>query len=152
MILNNRYQWSLLKTKNVTVSVTPVERCSYALFRVKNMIDLGSGHQTAVLENVAFPAEYGPGHRKNDLALPIKIANLDLVYTNKKYTGVSNVYEVIRSIYTKGRIEKIVPDVLAPGDYLVFKRQPREKQAALVEALRVITDRAYKRYKDKNVI
>ena len=52
MIENNRYYWSHLKTKSVTVRVTPKKQMRGVVFRVSNMIDLGGGRQTVMLEHV----------------------------------------------------------------------------------------------------
>ncbi len=139
MNVDNRSFWSVLKTQNVTVTVKRKHEEPCAVFRVTSLIDLGSGRQTAMLEG------YLPDHgdrktiRKSQLAMPRKIGNLDVVYTTKTITPVSRAYHVIGEILRSPCTAKIVPDVLAPGDFLVFVKKARQKIA--IEALRVTPGR-----------
>ncbi len=108
-----------------------------AVFRVQNLIDLGFGRQTAILDNMAFPDQPNVRVQKNDLAIPRRIANLDFVYTCKGVSTVANAQTAIRSMHTKAKLETIVTDVLAPGDFVVFEQPMKKQKATLAEALRI---------------
>ncbi|GJL86080.1 MAG: UDP-N-acetylmuramoyl-tripeptide--D-alanyl-D-alanine ligase [Micavibrio sp.] len=108
-----------------------------AVFRIQNLIDLGYGRQTAVLDNLAFPDQPGVKVQKNDLAIPRRIANLDFVYACKGVSTVANAQTAIRTMHAKAKLETIVTDVLAPGDFVVFEQPMKKQKATLAEALRL---------------
>lgn len=108
-----------------------------AVFRVQNMIDLGSGRQTAILDNISFPAGNDSIPEKNGLDIPRRLANLDLVYTCKTVTGVPSVHDAIRHIGYNGALEKIAPEVIAPGDFVIFEQGGEKDRAVFAGALRL---------------
>jgi hypothetical protein len=136
MNVDNRSFWSFLKTPTVTVSVKRQREEPCAVFRVRNLIDLGGGRQTAMLEGYLPDHDGRKSIKKTRLAMPSKIGNLDVVYTTKTITPVSHVYHVIGQILRSPGTDKIVPEVLAPGDFIVFVKKARQKIA--IEALRVM--------------
>src|SRR5262245_50468313 len=136
MNVDNRSFWSFLKTTNVTVSVKRVREEPCAVFRVRNLIDLGGGRQTAMLEGYLPEPEGRKITKKAPLSMPRKIGNLDIVYTTKTITPMSHVYQVIGQILRSPLTAKIVPDVLAPGDFVVFVKRPK-RSSMLIEALRI---------------
>ncbi|MCB1782440.1 MAG: hypothetical protein KDI13_00440 [Alphaproteobacteria bacterium] len=146
MIQNNRYYWSHLKTKTVTVRVQPKAKALALVFRVSSVIDVGNGRQTVVLDHVDFPASYRHRARaqKNDLAIPFKMGNLDFVYTSRGNPSVDNVQNLLEGLYQQAQIEKIVPEVVCPGDLLVFRQEGAGMKISMVEALRVVKDTGYK--------
>ncbi len=77
--------------------------------------------------------------KNTPLAIPNKIGNLNIVYTTKTITPLSHVYQVIGEILRRSCGDRIVPDVLAPGDFLVFTKKPRSGTELSFEALRVTT-------------
>ncbi len=113
-----------------------------AVFRVKNMIDLGFGRQTAVLDGLVHSVQNSVhralGWPKKDLEIPSRFASLDFVYTSRKFSAVPNAHEAIKARYKNAQIETIAPDVIAPGDFLVFKDMQKQKSAAFSEALRLV--------------
>jgi hypothetical protein len=111
-----------------------------ALFRVTNMIDLGSGRQTAVLDNIKSPAYSPLSLTKKELEIPRKLASLDFVYTSKKVGAVNNAVEILKAKHSSARIESIVPDVLAPGDFLVFRNIRQTSKVIFSEALRLVPE------------
>jgi hypothetical protein len=92
-----------------------------AAFRVVNMIDLGQGHRTLVLDNIAGMAEKTPFISNKDLDIPLKIDNLKLVYACRGLSLLPDAEGAIRDAKPSARVENIVTDVLAPGDFLTFK-------------------------------
>jgi len=140
MIENNRYYWSHLKTKNVTVRVKPKEKTIGLVFRVTNMIDIGNGRQTVVLDHIDFPRTFHRRKNNEDLAIPFKMGHLDFVYTSKGNPSVHSVQSVIETIYKESHVEKIVPEVLCPGDLLVFKQAGKSMKIKMIEALRVVKE------------
>jgi hypothetical protein len=141
MNVDNRTFWSFFKTSHVTVSVKrqPEEPC--AVFHVKSLIDLGSGRQTAMLEGYIPDHGGRPSAKKTRLSMPSKIGNLDIVYTTKTITPVSRAYQVIGQILRSSCTDRIVPDVIAPGDLLVLTRKQRRSTEYSIEALRVMPQR-----------
>lgn len=111
-----------------------------AVFRVTNMIDLGFGRQTAILDTLSKSAHNPLDMPKKSLAIPRKMDNLDFVYTSKRLNAVSNAREAIKQSQGYRKIETITPDVVAPGDFLVFKDVWTKSKAALSEALRIVPD------------
>lgn len=138
MIKDNRYYWSHLKTRNVTVTVKPKAKTMALVFRVSNVIDLGNGRQTVVLDHVDFPQSCHRHLKKNELAIPLKMGTLDFVYTSRGNPSVSNVQTLIAGLYKEAQVEKIVPEVLCPGDLLVFKQQGASMKISMIEVLRVM--------------
>ena len=115
----------------------PQANTPQALFRVTNMIDLGFGRQTAILDNIVNPALSLP---KKDLAIPTKLASLDFVYASKRVGAVANAHEVIRQNHVGAQIQSIPTEVLSPGDFLVFKNVQQTSRAIFSEALRLIPE------------
>ena len=152
MIEDNRYYWSHLKTRNVTVRVKPKEKTIGLVFRVTNMIDIGDGRQTVILDHVDFPKSFHRRRKAEELAIPFKMGNLDFVYTSKGNPSVHSVQSVIETIYKEAQVEKIVPEVLCPGDLLVFKQSGRSMKIKMIEALRVIKETQTKGSKAGNAL
>ncbi len=139
MIENNRYYWSHLKTSNVTVRVAPKKKQKGIIFKVKHMIDLGNGRQTVMLEHVDYPKTYL--HRRDtpkDVPVPFRMGEFDFVYTSAMKPALRNVQTLLSTLYKEEKVEKIVTDVLAPGDLLVFKQEKNGMSIKMVDALRVI--------------
>ncbi|MCB1531803.1 MAG: hypothetical protein KDJ35_02925 [Alphaproteobacteria bacterium] len=128
------------QTGNGITLADPALGGAQAVFRITNMIDLGSGRQTAILDNVAKAAHDSLTFPKKSLAIPRKMANLDFVYTSKRLSAVSNAREAIRKSQGAAKIETITPDVIAPGDFLVFKDVWTKSKAVLSEVLRCVPE------------
>ncbi len=143
MIENNRYYWSHLKTKTVTIRVSPKKRQAGIIFRVGNMIDLGNGRQTAILEHVDYPRTYNNRSVIADVAIPFRMGCLDFVYTSKEKPKLQNVSNLLSTLYKGDEVEKIVADVLSPGDLLVFKQEGKSMRIKMIEALRVVKESTY---------
>lgn len=126
--------------ENGITLVPSVPEFSQAVFRVTNMIDLGFGRQTAMLDNISEAAHNSFTLRKKSLAMPRKLANLDFVYTSKRLNAVSNARDTIRQTQGYAKVETITPDVVAPGDFLVFKDVWNKSKAALSEVLRSVPE------------
>lgn len=122
-----------------------------AAFRVLALIDPGrGGRRIAILGDML---ELGPNSAKHhaDLALPLKTANVDLVYTCGKM--MKNLHDKIppeqRGIHAENSRElaKIVPDVLVPGDVVMVKGSLGSRMGLVVEALRDLPERLKKKGK-----
>jgi len=138
MIQHNRQLWSRLKTHNVTVSVKPVEEEICLAYRIRASIDTGNGRQRVILSSLEEPDKAGSFAK--DLAMPARIGTLECIYTRCSVPLRSNVYKLIMSHHPGSRIEMIVPEVSAPGDYLVFRKPTGKGGITVIEALRVIKD------------
>ncbi|MCB9976396.1 MAG: hypothetical protein H6858_02200 [Rhodospirillales bacterium] len=139
MIENNRFYWSILKTRNVTVSVQPRDGVRGVVFAVNKLIDIGDGRQTVFLDHVDSPQ--GSLKRKgvnNELAIPFKMGNLDFVYISRRVPVIRDVSVLISELYKEAKVERIVPEVLCPGDLLVFRQDEEEYKIRMVDALRLV--------------
>lgn len=115
-----------------------------AAFKITNMIDWGFGRQTAVLDNFAG-SRRGAGFLKKDLAIPRKLASLDFVFTGRITGALSDARSAIGEKHRNMKIEPIAPDVLVPGDFLVFRQARTGPRAVFSEALRLIPHRRVKK-------
>jgi hypothetical protein len=139
MNINNRVLWSSLKVPGASVSVQPRPHCSYMVMRVSSVVDTGNGEQTAVLGDVpmdSFGGESG-AYRKN-LSIPRKIANLNCLYTGKRFGIVSDAYAAVKRVAQSDRLAAIVPDVIAPGDFVVFRHVKDRSRAQFAGVLRAL--------------
>lgn len=144
MIENNRYFWSHLKTKNATVRVNPREEVSGLVFLVNNVVDLGAGRQTVFLDHVDYP-ESSPSKVKKASAVPMRMGDLDFVYASRKTPVVRNVRNLIASVFKEVRFEKIVVDVLSPGDLIVFRQDENTRKIKIIDTLRIVKEKTYPR-------
>ncbi len=140
MIESNRYLWSHLKTKTVTVRVEPKRVQRGVVFRVRNMIDLGSGRQTVMLEHVDYPVSYGAREASRDVPVPFQMGQFDFVYTSRKKPVMQSVNHILDTLFEKDDVQSIVTDVLAPGDLLVFKQEGSTMNITLSQTLRVVAN------------
>lgn len=138
MIKNNRYYWSHLKTGSVTVSVRPKRKETGVIFRVGSMVDTGVGRQVVMLEHLDYPANYHIRKKGGEVAIPFRMGDIDFVYTSLRKPELRNVNTLLSALYKKGEVEKIVPDVICPGDILVFRQDKGSLKIKMVEALRVV--------------
>ncbi|MFP4097437.1 MAG: hypothetical protein ACLFP8_04695 [Alphaproteobacteria bacterium] len=139
MIENNRYYWSHLKTNSVTVRVRPKIKETGVIFRVGNMVDTGRGRQVVMLDHIDYPKTYHIRKKKDaEVAVPFRMGDIDFIYTSLRKPELRNVNTLLSALYNKGEIERIVPDVICPGDLLVFKQNRGSLKIKTVEALRVV--------------
>lgn len=120
-----------------------------AAFRVLALIDPGpGGRRIAFLGDMLELGADGPRHH-TDLALPLKAANVDLVYTCG--TLMKNLHDVLpanqRGTHkaSSAELAEIVPDVLVPGDIVMVKGSLGSKMGTVVEALRALPTRKMKK-------
>jgi hypothetical protein len=116
-----------------------------AVFKIRNMIDWGFGRQTAVLDNLAGAGRAGLSFTAGDFSIPDRKERIDFVYTGRKPGAVPNARTAIAQKYKNLALEPIAPDVLVPGDFLVFREIWHSSKAVFSEALRLIPDRKMKK-------
>ncbi|MCK5374789.1 MAG: hypothetical protein KAJ40_05850 [Alphaproteobacteria bacterium] len=138
MIENNRYFWSHLKTSSVTVRVRQKKKETGVIFRIGSMIDTGHGRQVVMLEHVDYPRIYHIRNKGGDVAIPFRMGDIDFIYTSLHKPELRNVNTLLSALYKKGEVEKIVPEVICPGDLLVFRQDRGSSKIKMVEALRVV--------------
>ncbi len=119
-----------------------------AAFKVLALVDPGrGGRRIAVLGDML---ELGSESEKlhAELALPLKAANVDLVYTCGKHMRKlhENLPANQRGVHKQSSKElaQIVPDVLTPGDVVMVKGSLGSKMGLVVEALRALPDKLKK--------
>lgn len=139
MIEGKRYLWSHLKTKTVTVRVSQREDFGAgAIFCVSKLIDIGRGRQTVFLNYVDMPDLDDLRFKKNELAIPFKMGNLDFVYTSRSVPKVQNVSLLLSKLCRQVKLVRIVPEVICPGDLLVFRQEKNSVKIQMAETLRVM--------------
>ncbi len=116
-----------------------------AAFKVLALVDPGrGGRRIAILGDMLELGDAAPRHHA-DLALPLKAANVDLVYTCGKL--MKNLHEALpanqRGVHkdSSAELAQIVPDVLVPGDVVMVKGSLGSKMGTVVEALRGMPER-----------
>ena len=145
MNIYNRILWSELKMKNLTVRVEPKKDLPSFVFRVLNIMELGRGKRTVILGDVDAPMQFVQAKYKNPLAMPSRIGCTDLVYTNGSGLAITDVRSAIDAyckFYHRASdalvVEKVVPDVLRPGDFLSFKKLRESDTKHTIETYRAI--------------
>lgn len=116
-----------------------------AAFKVLALVDPGrGGRRIAVLgDMLELGKESGALHA--NLELPLKAANVDLVYTCGQH--MKKLYETLPANQqgahkeTSKELAEIVPDVLAPGDVVMVKGSLGSKMGLVVEALRALPEK-----------
>ncbi len=117
-----------------------------AAFRVVALIDPGrGGRRIAILGDMLELGDQAP-RLHSDLAIPIRAANIDLVYTCG--TLMKHLHDALpannRGAHrdTSSDLAQIVPDVLVPGDVVVVKGSKSSRMDVVVQALRALPTRA----------
>jgi hypothetical protein len=113
-------------------------RVSESAFRIKSVIDLGGRGRTAVLDNLKNLADKTVSITRNDLEIPHQLGSLNLVYACKDVSMFSDARSSLVGKRQKRRMEPIAPDVLAPGDFLVFRQVWQSSKSVFSEALRPV--------------
>ena len=111
-------------------------------FKVLALIDPGrGGRRIAVLGDML---ELGVNEKQihEELALPLRAANIDLVYTCGSL--MKNLHDALpaeqKAVHkeTSTELAQIVPDALIPGDVVMVKGSKSSKMGVVVEAMREI--------------
>ncbi|MEM7651183.1 MAG: hypothetical protein AAF204_03755 [Pseudomonadota bacterium] len=142
--------WKTMKLAGVTVSVRPKPKTPYSVLKVSGLVDTGNAQQTVILQN-ALPNEWEidlekPIKSSKGLSLPRRIANLNCIYTGKSFGVVPDVTEAVRAVTRNARLAAVVPEVIAPGDFMIFKHEGprlRIRFAGIVRALPHIEDQDF---------
>ncbi|MGB1077176.1 MAG: UDP-N-acetylmuramoyl-tripeptide--D-alanyl-D-alanine ligase [Bdellovibrionales bacterium] len=129
-----------------------------AAFKVLALIDPGrGGRRIAVLGDMLELGDTAP-QKHADLALPIRSANIDFVYTCGSL--MKNLHKNLPND-NKGKhcenssdLAEIVTDVLIPGDVVMVKGSLGSKMNVVVEALRALPNKqkTKQNQKDRNAI
>lgn len=146
MNVYNRSHWTNLKLPNATVSVRPRPDPKAAVFMVKAIVDDGKGRQSAVLvdpEFLVLETEYIMEPRR---FVPPRLGNVNLIYTGRFAMHIPQLHKALADFYKTSKVEHIAPEVLQPGDFVVFKRGLRGTKGQILETLRVMSERKCRKY------
>lgn len=116
-----------------------------AAFKVLALVDPGRGGRRIAILGDMLELGKDSGKMHADLALPLKAANVDLVYTCGK--DMKKLYENLPANQrgehkeTSDDLAQIVPDVLTPGDVVMVKGSLGSKMGLVVEALRAFPNK-----------
>lgn len=110
----------------------PVE----AAFRVKNVIDVGRGQRTLVLDGVTDFSR--PSRPAVDLSMPHKIGSDNLVYACRGISLFSSAENVIQRINPAAKVEAISHDVLSSGDFLTVRGVIEGSKQVMTNAMRLV--------------
>jgi len=147
MNINNRTLWSSLKVRGTTVSVSRAPRSPYTVLKVASLIDTGRTSQTIVLEN-AFPGlkeedpmliKIAQDIQQSRMAIPPKIANLNCVFTGRRPRLVTNVQLALKEKAGQKKLIPVIPEIVAPGDYVIFRHMPNRGCFKLAGMMRSIS-------------
>lgn len=122
-----------------------------AAFKVLALVDPGRGGRRIAVLGDMLELGQDSGKLHAELALPLKAANVDLVYTCGKH--MKKLYEQL-PVNQRGEhkdnseeLAQIVPDVLIPGDVVMVKGSLGSKMGLVVEALRALPSKFTKKTK-----
>lgn len=147
MNINNRTLWSSLKVRGTTVSVKRAPRSPYTVLKVASLIDTGRRSQTIVLEN-AFPGlqeddpeliKIADQLKNNKMAIPPKIASLNCVFTGRRPRLVNNVQVALKEKAGQNKLIPVIPEIIAPGDYVIFRHLPNRGCFKLAGLMRSVS-------------
>lgn len=120
---------------NVTLfDKVAVHKPRAAIMRIHNLIDLGTGQQTAVLKDMFGGKRTTAANAP--LSLPKEVNNVNIVHTGRKIKTVQSPRAAIAACYGQKNINQVTSDVLAPGDFLVFREIWNSSRTLFSEALR----------------
>ena len=123
-----------------------------AAFKVLALVDPGRGGRRIAVLGDMLELGKDSGKMHAELALPLKAANVDLVYTCGKH--MKKLYENLPANQrgehqdTSKDLAQIVPDVLIPGDVVMVKGSLGSKMGLVVEALRALPEKLKKKTKN----
>lgn len=121
-------------------SFNPLHAERFTAFQVKNIVDLGMARKTLILDGVLDKENTGNLHSTKDLEVPARIRDLNLVYTSKQISLAGDAHQSIQKAQSY-EIRDIVPEVLTPGDYIVFRKPVEQTKAEFSTALRSVAGR-----------
>jgi len=116
-----------------------------AAFKVLALIDPGRGGRRIAILGDMLELGKDSGKYHAELALPLKAANVDLVYTCGK--TMRSLHDALPANQrgehrdNTAELAKIVPEVLVPGDVVMVKGSLGSKMGIVVEALRALPEK-----------
>ncbi len=138
--------WHSRKVGHITVSVKPQPRTPYSVLQVAAMVDTGTGAPQMILKN-ALPGEWEidlqkPENRKRRMDLPCRIHGLNCVYTGRSFGVITDVTDTLKALTGNAKLAAIVPDVVMPGDFVVFKHVGEDYKIRFAGVIRAIRQAA----------
>ena len=113
--------------------ISKIEPEKFAAFRVKNLVELGL-RRTVVLDHAHQDMVGYADH----FDIPKRLAGANLVYTSRRLALESSLGRALRMRKQMTlRLRKISPEVLTPGDYMIFKKPAVEQSVEFSAALRL---------------
>ena len=67
-----------------------------------------------------------------------KFRNLNCVYTGRAFGVVTDVLEAVKAASGHVKLAPIVPDVIAPGDFMLFKHEGSKMKIRFAGVIRAV--------------
>lgn len=117
--------WHHRQVGGMKVSVRPKPKTPYTILHVESVIDTGRGRRKVLLKN-ALPDFLEvdlkvPKEKEHKVRLPRYIDDLDLVYLDRGFGVVANVTESLQAIVPRAKLAAVVPEVIRPGDFMLYR-------------------------------
>ncbi len=117
------------------VSCAPARKA----FKVLALVDPGRGkRKLALLSHLNNGAAQKGGEHDISLSLPLRSADVQFLYTRAP-SNIAKERDKAHKEPQKFSLKKIVPDVLAPGDVLMFKERRGHKKQIEMKTLRLLS-------------
>ena len=117
--------WHTRRVGYLKVSMRPKQRTPYTILRVDQLIDIGRGQPMVILKN-ALPDFFEvdlctPEGAKIRVDLPQYASGLNCVYTGGGFGVITDVVETLQAVVGRAKLAAIVPDVIRPGDFMLYR-------------------------------
>ncbi len=142
MIIQPKTSFKTTRVGGVMVSVQPKPKTPYSVLQVASFVDTGQGRHMVILKN-ALPTELEididtPYKSRTGVSVPRNIGGLQCVYTGRSVGVVADPAEAIRAVTWNARLAAIVPEVVAPGDFLIYRYEGARLKMRFAGVLRAI--------------
>ena len=120
-----------LIAQQLTSTISLIEPDQFTALKVRQLIDFGCSNKTLIMESLAIRA--AAQKLTHDIHMPQTAASYRLVCTSKHLSTAPSLRAILKD---EARYKEVSPEVLTPGDLLVFKKPQSTSKMLLSKALR----------------